>query len=118
METALKDKLHSLFAQTRNQTMQIVEPLETEDYGLQCMDDASPPKWHLAHTTWFFEKFILTKFVPDYEDFDSEFNFIFNSYYNLVGAMHNRCERGFLSRPTVKNVLNTASMWIKRLARL
>src|SRR5215831_986324 len=65
------------------------------------MPDVSPTKWHLAHTTWFFETFILTRFDPDYRMFDSAFAYLFNSYYEAAGPRHPRPERGLLSRPTV-----------------
>src|SRR5262249_10608247 len=68
------------------------------------MPDVSPTKWHLAHTTWFFETFILTRFDPDYRVFDPAFAYLFNSYYEAVGPRHPRPERGLLSRPTVEIV--------------
>ena len=73
------------------------------------MDDASPPKWHLAHITWFFETFILKEYVQDYEPFDVRFEYLFNSYYNGVGKPYPRSRRGHLSRPTVQEVLNYRS---------
>lgn len=82
----------------------ICSALVTEDYGLQCMDDASPPKWHLAHTTWFFEQFILQPFCSDYQVFDPTFSYLFNSYYESLGPFHKRARRGDLSRPTVAEV--------------
>tara|TARA_R110000868_G_scaffold57591_2_gene177790 strand:- start:20018 stop:21190 length:1173 start_codon:yes stop_codon:yes gene_type:complete len=72
---------------------------------IQTMDDVSPTKWHLAHTTWFWETFLLQEFVPGYEVFDSEYNYLFNSYYDTVGARHARSERGALSRPGLGSVL-------------
>lgn len=89
----------------RNYTTNLCEPLETEDYVVQPIVDVSPPKWHLGHTTWFFETFILKQFEDDYQVFDPEYNFVFNSYYETVGARVIRTDRGNLSRPTVKNVL-------------
>lgn len=70
------------------------------------MDDASPPKWHLAHTTWFFETFLLKPFVPGYQPFHERFEYLFNSYYNGVGAQYPRPRRGMMSRPTVADVID------------
>ncbi len=88
----------------REQTSRLCGPLEVEDYGLQSMPDASPVKWHLAHTAWFFETFVLARVVPDYTPFHPQFGYLFNSYYETVGRMHPRSERGVLSRPTVADV--------------
>jgi len=84
--------------------MRLCEPLAIEDYGVQPMPDASPPKWHLAHTTWFFETFLLKPYLPAYRPFNADFEFLFNSYYNGVGKQFPRGERGNLSRPTVAEV--------------
>ncbi|MFN3400831.1 MAG: hypothetical protein ACK4Z4_10880, partial [Ferrovibrio sp.] len=81
-------------------TEKLVEPLTPEDQMLQSMDDASPAKWHRAHTTWFFETFLLQPHQPAYCVFDEHFNYLFNSYYEAVGERHPRPERGILSRPT------------------
>ncbi len=75
--------------------------LTPEDQSIQSMPDVSPTKWHLAHTTWFFETFILTRLDPDYRVFDPAFAYLFNSYYESAGPRHPRLERGLLSRPTV-----------------
>src|SRR5438270_10158019 len=82
-------------------TEKLCEPLETEDYVIQSMPDCSPTKWHLAHTTWFFETFVLTPFLSDYRPFHPEYGYLFNSYYNAVGPRWPRSQRGLLSRPTV-----------------
>ncbi len=82
----------------------LAAPLSPEDQILQSMPDASPTKWHLAHTTWFFETFLLQKFSPQYTPFHPDFGFLFNSYYHTVGAMHARPRRGLLSRPSVEEV--------------
>jgi ergothioneine biosynthesis protein EgtB len=82
----------------------LCEPLEIEDYGLQSMPDASPAKWHLAHCTWFFETFVLKHHVPGYQPVHPAFEYLFNSYYNGVGPQFLRPHRGFLSRPTVREV--------------
>jgi ergothioneine biosynthesis protein EgtB len=82
----------------------ICSPLEIDDYQLQSMAETSPPKWHLAHVSWFFETFVLSRFRPDYRPYHPDFNYIFNSYYYGVGQMHPRPKRGMLSRPTVEEV--------------
>ena len=88
----------------RKQTERLCEPLETEDYCIQPMADASPPKWHLAHTTWFFETFVLKHAVPTYKAFHPAYEYLFNSYYEGVGTRHPRPERGLLSRPLVSEI--------------
>ncbi len=85
-------------------TEQLCEPLETEDYVIQSMPDVSPTRWHLAHTAWFFETFLLKPELPDYETPNELYNYLFNSYYNAVGKQFSRPERGMLSRPTVEEV--------------
>ncbi|MCK5102272.1 MAG: ergothioneine biosynthesis protein EgtB, partial [Cyclobacteriaceae bacterium] len=80
------------------------EPLITEDYIPQPVFYISPPKWHLGHTTWFFEEFILKNHYDGYKIFDDDFAFIFNSYYNTVGDRVLRADRGNLTRPSVKKV--------------
>ncbi len=92
------------FSRVRNQTEALCAPLETEDYGLQSMPDASPPKWHLAHTSWFFEEMILKPYLKGYEPFNEAYAHLFNSYYESLGRFFTRAERGVLSRPTVKEV--------------
>lgn len=92
------------FDTVRGTTERLCESLEIEDYGLQSMEGASPAKWHLAHTTWFFETFVLGPAMPDYRVFHERFGFLFNSYYESVGSMHPRPKRGLLSRPTVREV--------------
>jgi ergothioneine biosynthesis protein EgtB len=89
------------FRAVRDFSQHLCETLETEDFVIQSMPDCSPTKWHLAHTTWFFETFVLAKFNPDYEPQHPQYSFLFNSYYNAVGERHTRGERGLLSRPTV-----------------
>jgi ergothioneine biosynthesis protein EgtB len=93
------------FRLVRAATLALSEPLSPEDYVVQSMPDASPVKWHLAHTTWFFEEFVLQQAVPGYKFHDEQFRYLFNSYYNTVGPMHSRPHRGLLSRPTVDQVL-------------
>jgi len=93
----LRDRFH----QIRNFTNALCAGLEPEDCVVQSMPDVSPTKWHLAHTTWFFETFILKKFVPAYQAEIPEYAYLFNSYYNAAGNMHRRDLRGLISRPTV-----------------
>jgi ergothioneine biosynthesis protein EgtB len=92
------------YRQTRKFTEKICEPLEVEDYVIQTMDDVSPTKWHLAHTSWFFETFLLDPHLDGYQTPDERYRFLFNSYYNTVGAQHYRPHRGFISRPGVADV--------------
>lgn len=93
---SLRDRL----METRALSLQLAEPLSDEDQVVQAMDDASPTKWHLAHTTWFFEAFVLPRFRPDYKVFDENFEYCFNSYYETVGPRHPRPKRGLLTRPS------------------
>jgi ergothioneine biosynthesis protein EgtB len=95
------ERLHKRFHQIRNFTNSLCAGLEPEDCVMQSMPDVSPTKWHLAHTTWFFETFILKKFVPGYRAEIPEYAYLFNSYYNAAGDMHRRDLRGLISRPTV-----------------
>lgn len=92
------------FLDVRSRSEEICRPLEIEDYVVQPIVDVSPPKWHLGHTTWFFETFILVPNYPSYEVFDSQYNFVFNSYYETIGARVIRTDRGNLSRPSVSDV--------------
>ncbi|HNP67122.1 MAG TPA: ergothioneine biosynthesis protein EgtB [Aequorivita sp.] len=98
------DTLVSLFIETREYTETICQPLEIEDYVVQPIVDVSPPKWHLGHTTWFFEEFILKPHKPNYRLFHEDFAFVFNSYYENVGKRVLRTDRGNLSRPGVAKV--------------
>ncbi|WP_224488826.1 ergothioneine biosynthesis protein EgtB [Robertkochia flava] len=92
------------FLQTRQATDEICAPLKIEDYVVQPIVDVSPPKWHLGHTSWFFEEFILTKHKPGYEPYDKRYKYIFNSYYETAGEHILRTKRGNLTRPTVEEV--------------
>ena len=91
------------FGQVRRRTMDLCAQLSAEDLQLQSMPDASPGKWHLAHTTWFFEQFVLGR-DPAYQPRDPAWNYLFNSYYQSVGPMHARPRRGMLSRPSLDQV--------------
>lgn len=99
-ETSISDNFTSIRADSDDLCL----PLEIEDYGIQTMPDVSPPKWHLAHTSWFFETFLLKPFCKNYKSYDPVFAHLFNSYYEQAGTFHTRPERGLLSRPTVKEV--------------
>ncbi len=93
------------FAEVRATTRALAAPLSAEDCAVQSMPDSSPVKWHLAHTSWFFETFVLERFVADYAAFDPHFRVLFNSYYHGVGERHPRPERGLLTRPSLDDIL-------------
>ena len=97
-------QLMSRYEDVRRRSEQICEPLTVEDHGIQTMADVSPPKWHLAHTAWFFEEFLLRPADPGYRPFHPRFGYLFNSYYLTVGRMHPRPQRGLLSRPTTQEI--------------
>jgi ergothioneine biosynthesis protein EgtB len=88
----------------RAQTERLCAPLAVDDYQVQSVPEVSPPKWHLAHTAWFFETFLLRPFAPGYRPFHPGYEYLFNSYYETVGSFHPRAARGLLSRPTVEEV--------------
>lgn len=96
--------LRKKYFEIRRYTEQLCEPLETEDYIPQPIVDVSPAKWNIAHTTWFFEEMVLKNFVEDYQVFDEQFSYLFNSYYNTIGERTVRDRRGDLSRPTVRRI--------------
>ena len=92
-------ELAERFPSVREATVRLAGGLSAEDCTLQSMPDASPVKWHFAHTTWFFETFVLARFASGYEGFDPQYQYLFNSYYESVGDRHPRPERGLLTRP-------------------
>ncbi|WP_149244249.1 ergothioneine biosynthesis protein EgtB [Dyadobacter sp. 32] len=98
------DNLKDQYLAVRRHSVKICEPLETEDYVPQPVPFVSPPKWHLAHSTWFFETFILNPFGKGYQVFSEDFSFLFNSYYNNVGERVLRTDRGNITRPTIVTV--------------
>jgi ergothioneine biosynthesis protein EgtB len=98
------DNLKEQYTAIRDHSRKICQPLETEDYVPQPVAFVSPPKWHLAHSTWFFETFLLKTFQEDYQVFSEDFSFLFNSYYNNVGDRVLRTDRGNITRPTTKTV--------------
>jgi ergothioneine biosynthesis protein EgtB len=106
------------FEQVRQRSVHLAEPLSAEDCGAQSMPDASPVKWHLAHTTWFFETFILEPREPGFQPFHPAFRVLFNSYYNGVGDKHPRPQRGLLTRPALDEVLAWRRDVDARVARL
>src|SRR5215210_7037300 len=93
-----------LFQQVRQQTMQIVAPLEIEDYVIQTAEFMSPPRWHIGHTSWFFET-LMQAYQPGYKVYSEEYLFYFNSYYEGFGARIERPKRGTKSRPTVRETV-------------
>ena len=99
----LKPILAERYLAVRRRTQALVAPLSPEDCVVQSMEDASPAKWHLAHTTWFFETFVLG-LDGDYEPFHHSYNYLFNSYYDTVGERHARPHRGLLTRPSLSEV--------------
>jgi len=103
-QAQLRPTLGERFAAIRQTTEGLAAPLSAEDQMVQSMADASPTKWHLAHTTWFFETFILTPHAKDYKQFDPRFPFLFNSYYKQLEGHPSRATRGFASRPTLFEV--------------
>ena len=107
MNTALQvNKLLENYATIRQLSVELVSPLSEADTQIQSMEDASPSKWHLAHTSWFFETFILQKNQPEYQCYNQHFNFLFNSYYNGIGSQYTRSKRGLISRPTLAEIID------------
>src|SRR5258708_37884665 len=104
-EAAPAGSLLERYLEVRRATAMLAAPLSPEDCAIQSMTDASPVKWHLAHTTWFFETFILSKQDPQRTPFNPAFRVLFNSYYNALGDKHPRPQRGLLSRPSLDDVL-------------
>ena len=102
--TINKDELYE-YTTTRARTLKLVKNLTPEDMVIQTNEFVSPTKWHLGHTSWFFEKFILLPNLKGYKIFHKDFNFVFNSYYNSAGCFNERDKRGFLNRPSFEEVL-------------
>ena len=92
------------YVRVRATTERLASVLSAEDQTVQTMPDVSPTKWHRAHVTWFFETFVLGEYANDYRAFDEAYAYIFNSYYEAVGARHPRPERGLLSRPGIDEI--------------
>ena len=99
------DSLAAQYARIRNATVALCQHLEPEDYVVQSMSDVSQTKWHLAHVTWFFERFVLKKYSKTYDWFNEDFDYTLNSYFYTICGMYPRPDRGLLARPTVKEVI-------------
>jgi ergothioneine biosynthesis protein EgtB len=108
----------SVFQALREDSCALTAPLSAEDCQVQSMPDTSPAKWHLAHTTWFFETFVLERFEPNFKPFDAQFRVLFNSYYNAVGDKHPRPERGLLTRPSLERVMAYRQQVDERMSML
>lgn len=114
--TAAEASLAERFRQVRARSLGLAAPLSPEDAMVQSMPDASPAKWHLAHTTWFFERFVLA-LRPGYQPHRAEWDYLFNSYYQSVGPFHARAQRGLLSRPSLAEVLGYRAEIDERVSR-
>ena len=112
------DELAARYREVRGQTLALAAPLSAEDSSVQSMPDASPAKWHLAHTTWFFETFVLERWEPGFQPFAAAFRVLFNSYYNAVGDKHPRAQRGLLTRPGLDEVTAYRADVDRRMQRL
>lgn len=102
---ASPESLAGFYRDVRGKSIELIGPLEAEDCVIQTIPEVSPAKWHLAHVSWFFEEFVLSKKASAYAVFDERYGYLFNSYYVTVGAMHSRPRRGLLSRPLLREVL-------------
>ena len=102
LDVESRESLITHYRNVRGFTEELTEPLETEDYVVQAMENVSPAKWHLAHTSWFFETFLLAKARPDYESLHPQYHYLFNSYYLQTGQPFTREHRGLITRPTVQ----------------
>ncbi len=101
-KTLSQESLTQFYKTVREFSHTLAEPLQIEDYVIQSMPDVSPTKWHLAHTSWFFETFVLSKAIPEYKSPNPQYAYLFNSYYVQAGERHLRPKRGLISRPTVE----------------
>ena len=123
MNTALtptpnREMLIANYELVRRQTEVLCSPLAVDDYQIQSIVQTSPPKWHIAHVSWFFEAIVLSQFIPDYKPFSSRYDYLFNSYYYTHGDMHPRSKRGLLSRPTVEEVYSYRAYVDERMREL
>lgn len=113
-----KNELIKYFRRVRNVSEEICKPLMIEDYVVQPIEDVSPPKWHLGHTSWFYEAMFLDRYVKNYKPFHPKYFFLFNSYYQSLGDRWERPKRGVLSRPTVKDVYEYRQAITERMVEL
>ncbi len=111
-------RLHCDYEAIRRQSVALCAPLKREDFVVQSMPDASPTKWHLAHTTWFFERFVLREAILDLAPYNEAYEFLFNSYYDAVGPRQARDKRGLLTRPTIDEVLGYRHYVDERMSEL
>ena len=109
---------YDFFVEVRCRTLQLIEPLTPEDACAQSMPDASPAKWHLAHTSWFYETFILENFEVNFSPYNKIFRDLFNSYYNGIGEQYPRDKRGLLTRPSLDEIQDYAQDITSRVLRL
>src|SRR3954447_22504191 len=114
----LLSSVDNRYAEVRKRTEALCAPLATDDYQVQSVIDASPPKWHLAHVTWFFETFLLKPYLKGYHPLDERYERLFNSYYNSIGPFHPRAQRHVLSRPTVKQVYDYRAHVYRQMSEL
>src|SRR2546421_10555423 len=112
------ESLRTRFRDVRDFSKLLTRDLEPEDCVVQSMPDVSPTKWHLAHTTWFFETFVLKKWITGYRPENPQYAYLFNSYYNAAGEMHRRDLRGLISRPTVEETHRYRSAVDQHVANL
>lgn len=118
MISTVTNHLRKRFENLRQQTEALCQPLQTEDFVVQPIVDVSPPKWHLGHTTWFFENFILSKYATGYKLFNPDFNYFFNSYYESQGPRVLRSHRGNMTRPSVEEIFRYRKYVNEHLAEL
>ena len=116
--TSIEAPVAQRYRAVRRQSLSLLEHLSEEDCGAQAMPDASPLKWHLAHTTWFFETFVLERFEAGFNPFNPAFRMLFNSYYHGIGRQYPRAQRGMLTRPALREVLDWREQVDERMARL
>lgn len=112
------DELKNWFSRVRSETLLLCESLEPEDFHLQGMDDVSPPKWHIGHTSWFFDIFVLKNFEKKWKPVDPNYEYIFNSYYEVLGTPYPRPNRGQIARPLLKDIYRYQSEVTYRLLEL
>src|SRR5438552_1205847 len=106
------EELFKLFKEVRRQTIEIIEPLEIEDYVVQTEEFMSPSRWHLGHVSWFYNQ-LLKKYYKDYKPYKEDYSYYLNSYYQAFGQPFNKARRGTVSRPTVKETMDYW-MWVNR----